>query len=72
MSKRDWEGSNQETLSLEEIEGRAWDAAGKLVALDDDVSAEEAEELRAYFASECIALLAQNYSIGVPSEVTWE
>lgn len=64
-----WEESNddRDILSPEEMESRAWNAANKLVAaLDEDMSGEDAEDMREYFATQCLSLLAQNYSIGAP------
>ena len=70
MSKHTtWEASGDEKdyLSPEEMESRAWNAANKLVAaLDEDMSSEDAEAMREYFASQCISLLAQNYILSAP------
>lgn len=70
MLRRQNTGEEMKELSAEEIEERAWKAADKLVETLEKFNQEpskNADDLREYFASECVSLLVQRFTIPAPA-----
>ena len=63
----------RDSLSVDQIEERSWNAADKLIKALEDFNGESIEDidsLREELASECVSLLVQRFSMPVPAVLT--